>query len=63
LPARIYHAVGSGSMNDIIEVSSASTTSYAFSRLVSGTHYFGVSAYNRFGIESAMSVIGSKVIP
>jgi hypothetical protein len=30
---------------------------------LAGTHYFGVSAYNRFGIESAMSVIGSKVIP
>jgi hypothetical protein len=30
---------------------------------LSGAHYFGVSAYNRLGIASAMYVIGSKFIP
>jgi hypothetical protein len=60
---RVYHGTNAGSLNDVVELQGTNTTNYTFNALASGTHYFAVSAYNASGVESALSGIGSKVIP
>lgn len=59
---RVYHGTAPGALNEIITVSGAATTSYAFTRLARGTHYFAVAAYTNAGLESALSTTGSKTI-
>lgn len=60
---RVYHGTDPNALNDIIQLASAGTTTYTFSQLASGTHYFAVSAYTSSGVESALSGTGSKTIP
>jgi hypothetical protein len=57
---RVYHGTSPSTMTEIIEVVG---TSYEFTRLDSGTHYFAVAAYNIAGIESEMSAMATRVIP
>ena len=59
---KIYHGMSTGSMTDVVTVAGASTSSYTFSQLAAGTHYFAVSAYTSTGAESAQSATGNKTI-
>ncbi len=60
---RVYHGTSADALNDITQVSGATSTSYTFNQLTSGTHYFAVAAYTVAGLESALSTIRTKVIP
>jgi hypothetical protein len=60
---RVYHGTSASALNDIYQVANPATTTYSFTQLASGTHYFAVAAYNSAGVESAMSAVGSKAIP
>jgi hypothetical protein len=60
---RVYHGLSATALTDIIDRPGATNTSYSFSQLASGTHYFAVAAYNSAGVESPMSAVGSKTIP
>jgi hypothetical protein len=44
-------------------IASANTTSYQFTALASGIHYFSIAAYNTDGAESSLTAVGSKTIP
>jgi hypothetical protein len=46
----------------MIQIAGAGNTSYTFSQLAGGTHYFAVAAYNAAGMESALSSTGSKIV-
>ncbi len=59
---RVYHGTSASTLNETITLPGAVNTSYTFSQLSSGTHYFAVAAYNTSGVESAMSTVGSKSI-
>lgn len=58
----VFHGVSASDLSEKIRVSGASTTTYSFTQLAAGAHYFAVSAYNSAGEESAMSAVGSKTI-
>lgn len=58
----IYYGTSESAMTQVIDVPSASTTTYAIEQLDTGTYYFAVTAYNVDGVESAQSTIGSKTI-
>lgn len=60
---RVYHGTSANNLTDVVQVSGAANTSYTFSQLASGTHYFAVTAVTVAGLESAMSTVGSKTIP
>jgi hypothetical protein len=60
---RVYHGTSASALNDIYQLASPATTSYSFTQLASGTHYFAVAAYTASGVESALSAVGSKTIP
>lgn len=60
---RIYHGTSAGSLTDVVQVVGSSTSSFTFTQLASGTHYFAMTAYATDGSESAMSTVGSKTIP
>lgn len=58
---RLYHGMSVASLTDVRTLASNSST-YQFTALASGTHYFAISAYNSDGVESSLSVVGSKTI-
>jgi hypothetical protein len=60
---RIYHGTSASAMNDVRIVATPATTTYQFTSLAAGTHYFSITAYNTAGIESSQSAVGSKGIP
>jgi hypothetical protein len=60
---RIYHGTSATALNDVSTVTDTGATSYQYTALASGTHYFAISAYNSAGAESALSSVGSKTIP
>jgi hypothetical protein len=60
---RVYHGTSATNLSEVIDSPGASVTSYRFDQLISGTHYFAITAYNMAGIQSAQSAIGSKAIP
>jgi hypothetical protein len=60
---RVYHGTSAGSLTDVRTISGANTTSFQFTALASGTHYFSITAFNTDGVESALSAVGSKMIP
>jgi hypothetical protein len=60
---RVYHGTSAYALDEMTQLPSASTTSYVFNQLASGTHYFAVAAYTTGGVESALSTVGSKTIP
>lgn len=60
---RVYHGLSPSALTDIFQVPGAGSTSYTVSQLATGTHYFAIASYNNAGVESAMSAVGTKVIP
>ncbi len=58
----LHYGTSASALTHEITVASATQTSYTISGLTSGTWYFGATAYNTSGVESAMSDIGSKAI-
>lgn len=58
----VYYGTSTTSLTNKIVVANAGATSFTVSNLVSGTYYFGITAYNTSGIESVLSGIGSKTI-
>lgn len=60
---RVYHGTSAGALTDVVQVSGASSTTYTFTQLAAGTHYFAVASYTSGGVESSMSAVGSKTIP
>jgi len=59
----VYRGSSAGALTRSAQVTSPTTTRYVVSQLPSGTHYFAVTAYNASGAESALSVVGSKIVP
>ena len=60
---KIYFGRSASALNEVINVQSAGITSYVVDKLVSGTYYFALSAYNAVDVKSAMQLVGSKTIP
>jgi hypothetical protein len=60
---KVYHGASASALTDVVELSGTSVTSYTYTQLASGTHYFAVRSYNSAGVESALSAVGSKTIP
>ena len=58
----IHYGTNSGSLTNVIDVSTAGSSSYTVTGLTTGTWYFAVSAYTNSGLESALSNVGSKTI-
>jgi hypothetical protein len=58
---KVYHGTNAAALSDVRTVA-ANSSSYQFTALASGTHYFAISAYNTDGAESSLSVVGSKAI-
>ena len=59
---RIYYGTNANALSSTIQVTNPGLTNYVIGNLGAGTHYFGIAAYTTDGVESAMSVIGSKTI-
>jgi hypothetical protein len=58
----LFYGQSQGAMTNEITVPSTSENTYTVSGLASGTWYFGATAYNSAGVQSAMSAIGTKTI-
>jgi hypothetical protein len=58
----LYYGTSASALSHQITVASTTQTSYTISGLTAGTWYFGATAYNATGVESALSTIGSKAI-
>ena len=60
---RIYYGTSSTNLTQVVQLASATVSSYTVNNLTSGTWYFGATAYTSSGTESALSPIVSKSIP
>jgi len=60
---RIAYGTSVTALNQTIDVSNATVTTYVVDQLSSGTWYFAVKAYTTAGAESANSNVTSKTIP
>lgn len=60
---RVVYGRSSTSLDQLVQITNASVSTYTVSGLSSGTWYFAVKAYNSAGMESAVSNVGSKTIP
>jgi len=60
---RIYYGTSAGNLNQVIQLPGTALTTYMLSSLSSATWYFGMTAYDSAGAESALSNLGSKTIP
>ena len=60
---RIVYGASASALNQTVELSNPSLSTYTISGLTSGTWYFAVKAYNTVGGESAQSPTASKTIP
>jgi Putative Ig domain len=60
---RVYYGTASNNLAQNIQITNVGTASYTLSNLTSGNWYFGVSAYDSGGRESALSNVASKTIP
>jgi hypothetical protein len=58
----LYYGTSVSAMTHEITVASTTQTSYTIAGLTAGTWYFGATAYNTSGVQSAMSDIGSKAV-
>lgn len=58
----IYYGTSKEAMNSKIQVTNPGLTAYTVADLGAGTYYFGISAFTAAGVESAVSVVGSKTI-
>ncbi|HEY5807046.1 MAG TPA: putative Ig domain-containing protein, partial [Povalibacter sp.] len=59
---RIYYGTSSSSLNQTIQISNPSLSSYIVESLSPGTYYFGLKAVTSGGAESAMSNVASKAV-
>ena len=60
---RIAYGTSASALNQTIELSNPSLTTYVVDDLAPGTWYFAVKAYTSAGAESALSNVASKTIP
>ena len=60
---RIYYGTSAASLNQMVQVASATETTYTISNLAAGTWYFAGVAYTTAGTQSAMSNVVSAAIP
>lgn len=60
---RIVYGTSASALNQTIELSNPSLTSYVVDQLAPGTWYFAVKAYTASGTESSLSNVASKTIP
>jgi hypothetical protein len=60
---RVYHGTSVNALDEMTQLPGSGSTTHTFNQLASGTHYFAVSAYTTGGVESALSIVGSKTIP
>lgn len=56
----VYHGIAATQLTDRVVVTG---TTYTFTNLPAGTHYFAVATINGAGVEGPASVVGNKVIP
>jgi hypothetical protein len=59
---RLYYGTSATALNQTVNISSVSTTSYVVPSLASGTWYFAVTSVTNTGAESARSGVVSKTI-
>ena len=59
---RLYYGTSSSNLNHMVQIAGSGTTTYTISGLAAGTWYFGATAYNTAGIESAMSHVDNKAV-
>jgi len=59
---RVHHGTSADKFDEVIEIDGSTNTSYTFTQLPSGTHYFAVASFNSAGTESELSAVGSKTI-
>lgn len=60
---RIVYGTSASALNQTVELSNPSLTSYVVDQLAPGTWYFAVKAYTAAGAESSLSNVASKTIP
>jgi hypothetical protein len=58
----IYFGSSSTSLTNKVVVANPGITAYTLGNLMSGTYYFGITAYSTTGAESAMTNIGTRTI-
>jgi hypothetical protein len=61
---KVYHALTSAGVATAVPtvINSPTTTTFSATGLAVGTHFYGATAFNTLGAESALSNIGSKAI-
>ena len=59
---RIYYCTASNSLIQNVQVANIGLTSYTLTNLTGGAWYFGITAYNSSGQESALSSVVSKQV-
>jgi hypothetical protein len=59
---RIYYGTNASNLSSVVSVMNAAATSYVINALAAGTWYFGISALDDTGAESALSNLASKTI-
>lgn len=59
----VFHGTSANALNEAVQLAGNSNTTYTFTSLSSGTHYFAVAAYNSTGSQSERSAVLSKTIP
>lgn len=62
LSFKAYHGTSATALTDVRSINDRNATTYQFTGLATGTHYFSISAVNGDGVESAKSAVGSKVV-
>jgi hypothetical protein len=60
---RIYYGTSASNLSQVIQLTGTGLSTYVISNLSSATWYFGMTAYDSAGMESALSNLGSKSIP
>lgn len=58
----IYYGTSEDDLSTKIQVTNPGLTAYTVADLGAGKYFFGISAYTSAGVESAVSVVGSKTI-
>jgi hypothetical protein len=59
---RVHYGTSASRLTTVVEIPSPSITEATIEELTAATWYFGITAYNTLGVESAMSEIRSKTI-
>ena len=60
---RVHYGTSANAMNAVVVLANPSLTNYLVTNLSSGIWYFGITAYSRAGVESALSNVGHKTVP